>query len=899
MHRKVIYIVFNLILIPGALSKVSAQEFPHVNKRLNIESKNDTLTKTLIPNTTFDSVKPVKNDRVKSKQGQKLEAPMFRTAKDYEKLDQKNKKVTLYNQAVFKYQDYELTAGIIIYDYDKEEVYAGRIKDSLGNLTQHPVFKQGSQIVEPDSIRFNTKTKKAIVWNTRTKYQDFNVKAEKTKKVNDSVYFMKDVIFTTAEDIENPEYYFRTRNAKFVPNKKIVTGVTNLVIEDVPTPIGLPFAFFPLSQGSVSGFIIPSFGDTNLRGYYLQNGGYYFAFNDMVDLTLLGDVYSNGSNALNAQSQYRKRYKYNGNVNLRYETLIDGERGFDNYQKAKIYNIQWSHSQDAKANPTSRFSASVNLGSSNYFRNSLNTQNIGSNMNNTLSSSISYSKTIQSVPQVNYTISANHQQNTNTQQITMSLPNVQASVDRVFPFAPKNGSKKGFIQNINLQYNLRGENRIQTNDSLFFKPEMFNEMNAGIQHSIPLATNFKVFKYLSVTMTGNYNETWVLNTFDKFYSNETNQVETVRNNGFDSFRTYNFSTNVGTTIYGMFNFGKNSKIQAIRHVMRPAVSYSYTPSFNQYYDTYAIDALGTTMQEYSRFQGTLFGAPNQTMSNMVGFSLGNNFEAKVRDDESATGEPKKVMLLNSLNFSSSYNLTADSLNQALAPLAMSANTNLLKDKLRLNLGASLDPLAIDNAGNRIDKFNIANGGSLMRLTSANITVNYSLASTDPLFGGSPKPEDEVDQNVQNGGRGDDLFGQSVDLADRQKSMFDDKKREKPKTSFYNTEIPWDLTLAWSLTYNNARRNSEISNNSLMVSGNVTLAPGWLAGFSTGYDFKNKGITYTQLRFERDLKSWRMDFSWIPNGYYKQWNFFIGIKSSILQDIKYEKRNAAERRFRNR
>lgn len=504
---------------------------------------------------------------------------------------------------------------------------------------------------------------------------------------------------------------------------------------------------------------------------------------------------------------------------------------------------------------------------------------------------------MQSVPQVNYTISANHQQNTNTQQITMSLPNIQASIDRVYPFAPKNGSKKGFFQNINLQYNLRGENRIQTTDSLFFKPEMFNEMNAGIQHTIPLATNFKVFKYLSVSMTGNYNETWVLNTFDRFYSTETNQPEIVRNNGFDSYRTYNFSTNVGTTMYGTFNFNKNSKIQAIRHVIRPAVSYSYTPSFDQYYDTYAIDALGTTMQEYSRFQGTLFGEPNKTMSNMVGLSVGNNFEAKVRDDESTTGEPKKVMLLNSLNFSTSYDFTADSLK--LKPLGMSANTNLLKDKLRLNLGASLDPLAIDNTGQRIDKFNIANGGSLLRLTSANITVNYSLASTDPLFGGSPKPEDEVDQNVQNGGRGDDLFGQSVDLADRQKSMFDDKKREKSKTSFYNTDIPWDLTLAWSLTYNNATRNSEISNNSLMVSGNVTLAPGWLAGFSTGYDFKNKGITYTQLRFERDLKSWRMDFSWIPNGYYKQWNFFIGIKSSILQDIKYEKRNAAERRFRNR
>lgn len=897
MHTKVIYIVFNLILIPSAFTQASAQEFPHVNKRLNIENKKDTVTKAP---TTLSTLKPVVTDTVKPKQGQKLEAPMLRKAKDYEKLDQKNKKVILYNQAVFKYQDYELTAGIIIYDYDKEEVYAGRIKDSVGNLVQHPIFKQGNQVVEPDSIRFNTKTKKAIVWNTRTKYNDFNVKAEKTKKVNDSVYFMKGVKFTTAEDIDNPEYYFKTSKAKFVPNKKIVTGVTNLVIEDVPTPIGLPFAFFPLSQKAVSGFIIPSFGDTNLRGYYLQNGGYYFAFSDKIDLTLLGDVYSNGSNALNAQSQYRKRYKYNGNFNFRYETLIDGEKGFDNYQKAKIYNIQWSHSQDAKANPNSRFAASVNLGSSNYFRNSLNTQNIGSNMNNTLSSSVSYSKTFQSTPQANVTVSANHTQNVNTKQITMSLPNMQASIDRVYPFAPKNGSKKGFIQNLNLQYNLSGQNRINTTDSLFFKSEMFKEMDAGVQHSIPLATNFKVLKYLSVSMSGNFTETWVLNTFSKYYSLATNKVESQRNNGFDSYRTYNFSTNIGTTIYGTFNFNKNAKIQAIRHVMRPAVAYTYTPSFNQYYDTYAIDALGTTMEEYSRFNGTLYGAPNQTMSNIMSFSLGNNFEAKVRDDESTTGEPKKIALLNSLNFSTSYNFSADSLK--LQPLRMNANTNLLKDKLRLNLGTTLDPLAIDNAGNRIDKFNLANGGSLLRLTSANVTVNYALASTDPLFGGSAKPNnnsDEINKNIQNGGRGDDLFGQSVDLADRQKSMFDEDKRKESKTSFYNTDIPWDLTLAWSLTYNNARRTSEITNNSLMVSGNVTLAPGWVTGFSTGYDFKNKGVTYTQLRFERDLKSWRMDFSWIPNGYYKQWNFFIGIKSSILQDIKYEKRNAAERRFRNR
>lgn len=893
MHKNILYIVFNLVILPVAATKVSAQEFPHLNKRLDIETKQDTIVTPPVPIVANDTLK---KDSILPKQGQRLEAPMFRKAKDYEKLDQKNKRVTLYNQAEFRYQEYELTAGIIIYDYEKEEVYAGRIKDSIGNLTQHPVFKQGSQVVEPDSIRFNMKTKKAIVWNTRTKYNDFNVKAEKTKKVNDSVYFMKDVIFTTAEDIDNPEYYFQTSKAKFVPNKKIVTGVTNLVIEDVPTPIGLPFAFFPLSQGSVSGFIIPSFGDTNLRGYYLQNGGYYFAFNDRMDLTLLGDYYTGGTFALNAQSQYRSRYKYSGNLNLRFENIVESERGLPDYMNAKIYNIQWSHAQDAKANPNSRFAASVNLGSSSYFRNSLNTQNIGATMNNTMSSSVSYSRTFQSTPQANLTVSANHTQNTNTQQITMSLPNIQASIDRIYPFAPKSGSKKGFFQNINFQYNLSGRNQINTTDSLFFKPQMFDEMNAGVQHSIPLTTNFKVLKYFSVSMSGNYMETWVFNTFKRAYSLETNRPETERDNGFDSYRTYNFSANLGTTLYGTFNFNKNAKIQAIRHVIRPAVSYTYTPSFTQYYDTYAIDALGTTMEEYSRFQGTLYGAPNQHMSNMMNFNLGNNFEAKVRDDESATGEPKKVMLLNSLNFSTSYNFSADSLK--LAPLRMSANTNLLKDKLQLNLGATMDPLAIDNAGNRIDKFNIANGGSLLRFTSANVTVNYSLASSDPLFGGQPTTNDEK-QNVQNGGRADDLLGQSIDLADRQKSMFDDEHRNEGKSSFYSTEIPWDLNLAWSLTYSNTQRTSEITSNSLMVSGNVTLSPGWIAGFSTGYDFKNKGVTFTQLRFERDLKSWRMDFSWVPNSYYKQWNFFIGIKSSILQDIKYEKRNTGERRFRNR
>lgn len=867
----------------------NAQEPPLQVQDLLTDSKQDTI-KNQVSN---DSILPPVN---KQSSSQKLTDLAYRDAKGYERLDEKNKRITLYDQAVFKYLDYELQSGIIVYDYEKEEIYAGRIKDSLGNLIQPPVFKQGSQTVEPDSIRFNMNSKKAIIWNTRTQYTEFNIKAEKSKRINDSLIYMRNIRFTTSEDVDNPEYYFQTNKLKLVPGKKIVTGVTNMVIADVPTPIALPFAFFPMTKDAVSGFIIPSFGDNNQRGYYIQNGGYYFAFSDRLDLTVLGDYYTNGSHALNARSTYAQRYKYRGDVNIRYEQMINSEFGFPDYSKQKIYNIQWSHTQDQKANPSSRFNASVNLGSSTYFRNSMNQQNIGANMNNTMSSSVTYSKNFDFEPRVNFTISANHMQNTNTQQITMSLPRIQAGVDQIYPFAPKNGSKKGFIQNLNLQYNLNGDNRINTTDSLFFKSEMFKNMNTGFQHQIPLSTNFKLMKYFSVSMSANYSEVWVLNTIRRFYDANQNRVIDERVNGFDAFRSYNFNANIGTTLYGTFNFKKGSKIEAIRHVIRPSVSYAYTPSFEQYYDTYAIDANGTTMEEYTRFAGGIYAAPGQQMSNMLNFSLGNNLEAKVRDDESPTGESKKIMLLNSFNISSNYNMSSDSLK--LAPVRVSGSTSFFQNKMQVNFGTTLDPYAIDNSGRRIDVLNINNGGSLFRMTSAHLNLNYSLSSEDPLFGGKSATDNAHDQNVMNGGRADDLFGQAVDLADRRQSMFDEEAEdeENEPLQLYNSVIPWDLTVAYSLTYGNNARNADITNNSLMVSGNVTLSPGWRAGFSSGYDFKNKGVTYTQLRFERDLKSWRMDFSWIPTGYYKQWTFFIGIKSSVLQDIKYEKRNTADRLY---
>ena len=378
--------LFHIVLLATFLTlgavKIYGQELPNRNDSIPLQQPLDSIN--------FDPIafeKPsdsAKSDAIKPKKPF-LEGIVKRKAKDYERISQKKKELTLFNEAELYYQDIELKAGIIVMNYEKNEVYAGRIKDSAGNYTQRPVFKQGTNVVEPDSIRFNTKTKKVLIWNSRSKQGELNFISEIAKKENDSVYFLSRTKFTTSEDIDNPEYYFLAQKAKFVPGKKVVVGLTNMYIAEVPTPIGLPFAFFPITSKSQSGIIIPTFQDTNRQGYSLQNGGYYFALSDNYDLTFLGDYYTNGSYALRFESSYAKRYSFRGNVNIRFENQIFSERGFPDYSRSRIYNIQWSHSQDGKSNPNARFSASVNLGSSTYFQNSLNQVNNGARLNNTLS----------------------------------------------------------------------------------------------------------------------------------------------------------------------------------------------------------------------------------------------------------------------------------------------------------------------------------------------------------------------------------------------------------------------------------------------------------------------------------------------------------------------------------
>jgi len=852
-----------------------------INTNVNARSYfqvNDTIQKT-------DSIKPVNNA---------LLGKILYEATDTTSISPKEKLIRLYNNAKITYQDMEITSGIIIVDYDKNEIYAGRIKDSLGEYTQLPVFKQGQDEIRPDSLKFNMDTKKAIIFNSRTEEAGLNILSDKTKKENDSVYYMDRAKFTTSADIENPEYYFLLRKAKVIPGKKIITGPTNMYIADVPTPIGLPFAYFPISNKRSSGIIFPSFGEQNSRGYFVQNGGYYLPINDNLDLTLLGDYYTNGSYGFRVENTYLYRYKFRGNLSFRFENLIQSERGFPDYSKSSIYNLRWSHSQDSKSNPNSRFSASVNLGSSKYYQQSINQMNAANFLNNSLSSSISYSKTFPGEPQVNMSLSATHSQNTNTQTINMTLPTLQTSVSRIYPFAPKVGTKKGIIQNINFQYNLRGENRILTTDSLFFKKEMFENAKSGFQHSIPISTNFKLLKYFSFSTSANLQETWVFKTINREYDVELQEVITNENRGFDSFRTYNFSTSLGTTVYGMYNFSEKSKIKAIRHVMRPSLSYGISPSFDKYYDSYEVisaDGLTTSDIQYSRFEGSIFGLPNKNYASSVALSLNNNVEAKVVDKESEENELKKVVILNNLNFSTSYNLAADSLR--LSPLRMNGGTQLFKNKMNVNFGATFDPYALDENNNRIDKFQINDGGGLFRLTSANLTFNYAFSS-DNSDKDSERSQAAIDESVRNGGRDDDLFGRAMDTSTEEFSKVDKEKKEKVPDNLYNYKIPWSLRMAYAVNYNNTVGQNEISSHSLMFSGDIELSPKWSAGISSGYDFKNQGITYTQLRFERDLLSWRMNFSWIPFSTNKSWNFFIGIKSGMLSDIKYDKRRQRDK-----
>ncbi|WP_158009611.1 putative LPS assembly protein LptD [Tenacibaculum todarodis] len=865
-----------------------------VKKRTLLNSKRDT-----VPDFKKDSLNLTKKDTIVTdsiKPKGIIEGLITHDAKDYTFQDAKKKTLTLYNEAHVTYTDIDLKAGIIIVDYKNNTVYATGIKDSTG-YKQRPVFKQGNQESEQDSILFNFKTKKALVYGVKTVQGDIITYGEKTKRVNDSTIYMRNLRFTTSKK-DNPDYYIATNKAKLIPGKKIIVGGSNLVLADVPTPFYLPFAYFPLSDKRTSGFIIPSWGESNSQGFFLQNGGYYFALSDYFDLTVLGDLYTNGSWGLRTDSQYYKRYKFSGNFSVRFENIKQSILGLSDYSEATNFNIRWSHSQDNKANPNARFSASVNLGSSTYYRQSQNEFNNSEFLTNTLSSSISYYRNFVGTP-FNMNVTATHSQNTNTESITMTLPSLQVNMDRIYPFAGKGGVQKNPIQKMGFTYSMQGEYRINTTDDEFFTPKMFNEAKSGVKHATGTSTNLKAFKYFTLSPSINYSETWYFDKINKRFdptSGENGAVVNDTISGFNRFNNYNVGVSLSTNIYGTFNF-KKGRLKALRHTFRPSVSWGYRPDFAEKHNLQVQQSIDPTdLVTYSPFEGGIYGTPGSGVSNSIGIQLNNVLEAKMAPkDPDSDEEDEKITILNNLNFSTSYNIAADSLRWS--PVSANAGTRLFKDKLALNVNATLDPYQVNDEGQRINKFN----NNIFRMSQLGVSANYSLSSKD--FEKKDENKNASNPNNQNNkGNGaqdtPDVFGNNLpgsnqfpnDLGNRQNNNENSTK----ETKLYNAKIPWTLNLVYAMNYANNGLTSGITNNSIMFSGDFELTPKWNIGFSSGYDIDNSDFTYTRLSFSRDLDSWRFNFNWTPFGPNSSYNFFIGVKASALSDLKWEKNKPRDR-----
>lgn len=837
-----------------------------------LKSKKSILKKdSLLLDKALDTIK--KDSITKPKSA--IESKITHNALDYIKQNAKKNQVELYNEAHVTYQDIDLKAGYILIDNKNNTLFAKGIIDSLG-YQQKPVFTQGGQESEQDSIFYNFKTKRAIIYGAKSNQDGMITYAKKTKRVNDSVIFLRDLKFTTS-DKPNPDYYIKTRKAKLVPGKKIIVGLSNLVIADVPTPIAIPFAYFPMTDTRASGFIIPTWGEASNQGFFLQNGGYYLALNDYLDVTLLADVYTNGSWGLRTESSYVVRYKFSGNFSLRFENLIRSVKGFDDYSKATNFNLRWSHSQDSKSNPNARFSASVNIGSSKYFRESLNEVNNSDFLTNTLSSSISYYKKFVGTP-FNMNATATHSQNTNTQAITMTLPSLQVNMDRVYPFAGKGGIKKNALQKVGLNYSMKGDYRINTVDSLFFKPEMFETAKAGIQHTTSANTNMKVLKYFTLSPSANFKEVWNWDYTNRYYDPTTGTAVKERVNGFKSFREYSAGLALSTNIYGLFNF-KKGRLKSIRHTIRPSISYGYRPDFaNKYNQQVQQSTDPTDILTYSPFEDGIYGRPGAGLSNAVGISINNVLEAKVASKDSTNVEDQKITLLNNLNFSTSYNIAADSLRWS--PVSMTAGTRFFKDKLSLNFGAIFDPYQVNENGNRINKFN----PGILRLTSANLSANISLSSKDFEKKDKQKSSSTA-QSSQN------QFGDPDT-----KNTAQNTKNTTKEAKLYRASIPWSINLAYTINYfdDGYSTINGIGSNTLMFNGNLELSPKWKVRYSSGYDFKNGGFSYTRLGFTRDLDSWSFNFDWSPFGNNKSYYFRIGVNSSMLGDLKWDKRSLPDR-----
>lgn len=820
-----------------------------------------------------------------------LTRPAFSGAKDSIRQDFSNgqRKMYYWGDVEVSYENIKLKADYMEYDMSTGTVYARGTYDSLAQEWKgQPEMTQGSQTFNMEEVRYNFNTRKARITNMITKEDDGILHGKNIKMMPDKSINITKGKYTVC-DLEHPHYYLKLSSAKVVtkPSQKTVFGPAHLVVEDVDLPIGIPFGFIPKRPDRATGLLMPSFGEENARGFYLRDAGMYFVLGDYFDMSLTGDYYTLGSWAANLNSRYMVKYKFTGNLAVNYSVDQTGEKGSTDFFQSKNFGVRWSHSQDSKAHPGTSFSASVNFSSPSNSR--YNSHSVSEALQNQISSSISYSKNWNG--KFNLSVNALHSQNSRDSSYTFTLPNITFSVSTFYPFKIKNRvGKERFYEKFALGYNTSIQNKINFKASEFGEPGFIDKFQNGVAHNFSIKLpDFTLFKYLNVAPNVSYGMNWFFRKSEAYFDPETNSVKTEMGKQFGTFgatHNYSGSLSMSTRIYGMYNFGKYHKIQALRHVVSPSVSMSFSPekgkAFNGWRTFNYVDTLGVQKSyDYNIYQGQINSAPGKGKSATMSISLGNNLEAKVRDMKDTTGTgSKKVKILDQFNFSTGYNFLADSLKMNNVGLSMSTS---IFGKLGINGNMNFDPYAINERGQRVNKYNLLETGVPLRLTNVSTSVSYSLSGKGTVKGN--------DGSKSSGGDG----GGSGNPADYYRRIY-----YHPLTGEYipggwlyytNPNVPWSLNFNYSFSMNRSYNyaNNQLSKKdkytqTLGVQGNIQLTPKMSVQAQSGWDFTAMKMTTTQFSFRYDLHCFNISVSWVPSGMYQSYSFLISANAAALADL---------------
>jgi hypothetical protein len=809
----------------------------------------------------------------------------------------------MYTKGKVKSLDMEMEADFMEMSRKNGTLFGAGVLDTAGILQGKPVFRQGGEEFQMDTMTYNYLSKKARIINVYTKQGDGFLLAKISKRMPDNSTFIKAAKYTTC-DAEHKHFYMHMTRGKVTDKpKNIYFGPSYLVIEDVPFPLVLPFGFFPQMSGRSSGLRIPTYGEEVRRGFFLRNGGYYLAIGDYMDLDLLGDYYTMGSWAIYANSRYTKRYKFNGGFNLAYAYNTAGDKGSPDYETATTFSVRWNHSQSPKARPGTTFSASVNFASANSNRYMNNVSNNPySTVNNSISSSISYGRSWQGSP-LNLSVNANHSQNMRDSSYAITFPNVTFTVARIYPFERKEriGNKKPY-EEISFGYTGTFDNKVNFRSKELSDPNFAKKINNGFNHSIsiglPTAT---VLKYVKISPSISYGMKWFFKDMQRHWDPIRKTVIADTSKAFGTFgitNEYSFGASANTQIYGTLNFKKGSLIEAVRHVVKPSISISYQPNLKTYANGWRkiqSDSLGNTL-EYNIYAGQSNSPPSANESGSIGFSLGNSLEMKVRNRKDTTGI-KKVALLNTFNISASYNLLADSMN--LSNISFNGSTNL-PGKTAISFNFTVDPYAIDYKGHRYNKFHWAKKGGLNigRLTNFNTSLGYSFSG-----GQGSKNKDKTNKDNSSENIDDNMTGIASEdkVNPRSKPDTDHDHSHEPVNPLHYEDfiMPWNLSFNFSYSYslsysyvNNTLITNRNHNFPLNFSGKISPTPNWDISLSSGFDFKQRKLTMTNVNISRKLHCFSFTFTWVPIGSRVQsWSFKIGILSSMLSDVlKYDKQS---------